>query len=175
MKKIKKKEQGKLKVQWIFLLMVILLYAVIGSAKPLIFTASLEIFFKIASQLLPSLLLVLLFLFTANLFMDSKMVAKRLVEADGVGVWITAILAGLLSTGPIFLWYPLLAELRDKGLKNPLLVVFLYNRAVKIPLIPVLVHYFGLTYTLVLTGYMMAFSVINGVVVGSVMSRGEVE
>jgi len=38
----------------------------------------------------------------------------------------------------------------------------LYSRAVKLPLLPLLVHYFGLGYTMVLVLYLIGFSIIGG-------------
>ncbi len=40
--------------------------------------------------------------------------------------------------------------LQKKGMRPALIATFLYNRAVKIPLLPLLIIYFGLTYSLVL-------------------------
>ena len=49
-------------------------------------------------------------------------------------------------------------------MKTSLAAVFLYSRAVKLPLLPMLVHYFGITYTMVLVGYLILFSIISGLV-----------
>ena len=52
--------------------------------------------------------------------------------------------AGVVSLGPMYLWYHMLGELKEKGVRTPLLAAFLYSRAVKIPMLPVMAHYFGL-------------------------------
>jgi uncharacterized membrane protein YraQ (UPF0718 family) len=64
--------------------------------------------------------------------------------------------------GPIYAWYPLLKELRNKGAENTLIALFLSNRAVKPLLMPVLISYFGWTYALILT----VFSVLGSIAVG---------
>jgi len=64
------------------------------------------------------------------------------------------------------MWYPLLADLKEKGMKNSLIATFLYNRAIKIPLIPITIYYFGIKLTIILTIYMIIFSIINGILVG---------
>ena len=46
-----------------------------------------------------------------------------------------------------------------------LLYTFLYSRAVKLPLLPLMIHYFGLAYTLILCLYLIIFAVINGILV----------
>jgi uncharacterized membrane protein YraQ (UPF0718 family) len=60
----------------------------------------------------------------------------------------------------------MLAELRKHGMKDSLIAAFLYNRAVKIPLIPVMIYYFGWLFTALIMIYMIAFSIINGLIVG---------
>jgi uncharacterized membrane protein YraQ (UPF0718 family) len=58
-----------------------------------------------------------------------------------------------------------LAELRQKGMRDALAAAFLYSRAVKLPLLPLMIHYFGLVYTLILCLYLLVFSILNGIVV----------
>jgi hypothetical protein len=48
--------------------------------------------------------------------------------------------------GPIYAWYPLLKELREKGAANSLIAIFLGNRAVKPFLLPIMISYFGWVY-----------------------------
>ena len=52
--------------------------------------------------------------------------------------------------------------MREKGMKTGLAAAFLYNRAVKVPLLPLMVFYFGVAFTVVLTVYMIIFSVVVG-------------
>ena len=61
-----------------------------------------------------------------------------------------------------YTWYALLAELRAKGMRTALAAVFLYARAIKLPLLPLLAHYFGLRYMIVLSLFIAAFSILNG-------------
>jgi hypothetical protein len=56
----------------------------------------------------------------------------------------------------------MLAEFRRHGVRPALLAVFLYNRNVKIPFLPVMVYYFGLRYTVVVSGLIIIFSLLNG-------------
>jgi hypothetical protein len=42
--------------------------------------------------------------------------------------------------------------------------VFLYARAIKLPLLPLLFHYFGTAYSVVLSLYLIAFALLSGVV-----------
>jgi len=70
------------------------------------------------------------------------------------------------------MWYPLLGDLKEKGMKDSLIATFLYNRAVKIPLLPMMVDYFGWDFALALSIYMILFSVVNGVIVQRLTQRG---
>ena len=68
--------------------------------------------------------------------------------------------------GPIYAWYPLLKELRNKGAENSLIAIFLGNRAVKPLLMPVLISYFGWIYVVLLTLFTITGSIAGGYIVG---------
>ena len=73
-----------------------------------------------------------------------------------------AAVAGIISTGPIYAWYPLLKDLREKGAGESSIAIFLYNRAVNHFLLPVMIGYFGWIYVVILTILMFIASVIIG-------------
>ena len=122
-------------------------------------------FFFLLKKVVPILVLVFVFMFLSNLFLDAKKIKKLVGESAGIKGWFIAIVAGILSSGPIYMWYPLLADLKEKGMKDSFIATFLYNRAVKIPMLPMMIYYFGLPFTAILTVYMILFSIINGVLV----------
>ena len=68
--------------------------------------------------------------------------------------------------GPIYSWFPLLKELREKGADVSLIAVFLGNRAVKPFLLPVMISYFGWAYALLLTVLTCFGGVAAGYAVG---------
>ena len=162
----------KLKVSGtgIFLLVVIFLYIVTALVKFSIVIDSLLFCKKLAWQIIPVLIVVLFFIFLANLLLNSKRVLKYLGASSGFKGWIVALIFGVLSSGPIYMWYPLLSDLKEKGMKDSLIAVFLYNRAVKIPMMPLIVYYFGLPFLIILTVLMLGFSFINGFVVGKLVN-----
>ena len=87
------------------------------------------------------------------------------MEANkGIREWIIAIVAGILSIGPGYVWYPILKDLRDKGVEDRFLVAFLYNRAIKIPWLPMLIFYFGWTYSVVLLIVMVIASIPTAII-----------
>lgn len=91
-----------------------------------------------------------------------KAISKYLGKGSGVGGWLLSIVAGIISHGPIYVWYPLLKELRKQGMRQGLAAVFLYNRAIKIPLLPVMIYYFGVAFTVLLLVFRVIASVIEG-------------
>lgn len=150
---------------WIFLIAVVLVYGVVALANPPLIGQSLAAFLRILARIAPALVIVYALLFLSNLFVDTNTVMRLLGTRGGVAGWLVVIAAGILSAGPIYLWYPLLSDLREKGMRYALVATFLYNRAVKLPLLPVMIHYFGVKLVVVLTVLMILFSVIDGVVV----------
>ena len=80
---------------------------------------------------------------------------------------LVAAVAGILSAGPIYAWYPMLKDLRQKGADYSLIAVFLVNRAVKPFLLPVMASLFGWAYVLMLTILTVAGSFAVAFVVGT--------
>ncbi|MGM0381827.1 MAG: permease, partial [bacterium] len=76
-----------------------------------------------------------------------------------------AAVSGIISMGPIYAWYPLLASLRKKEVPDFHLATFLGCRAVKVPLLPVMAAYFGWAFTVVLTGALLLNAFLTGLVV----------
>jgi len=70
------------------------------------------------------------------------------------------ILAGMLSMGSIYIVYPLLQSLKKKGASYAHIAAFLYARAVKIPLIPLMAYYFSLEYAFIFTAILFLFSLL---------------
>ncbi|MCK5459821.1 hypothetical protein KAI52_01775 [Candidatus Parcubacteria bacterium] len=155
----------KISGKWIFLIIVAIIYLIALAADfALARRALLESVF-IFKNIIPVFLLVIAFMFLSNFFLDSKKISRFVGESAGIKGWLIAVVGGILSSGPIYMWYPLLADLKEKGMKDSFIAVFLYNRAVKIPMLPMMIYYFGLPFTVMLTFYMILFSIINGVFV----------
>lgn len=121
---------------------------------------------KIFLNLGVPLILVFALMAAVNLFLEPARITRFLGKDAGLKGVVFSAAAGIISTGPIYAWYPLLRELREKGARNSLLVIFLGNRAVKPLLIPVMITYFGWAYVLVLTLFTITGSVAAGYLVG---------
>jgi len=154
---------------WYFLGVIILIYVIVFFINSSLFLSALHSFIAICRKVIPVIILVFILMVITNYALKPQLLVKHLGKDAGVKGWLIAIIAGILSSGPIYLWYPLLHELQKRGVRNGLLAVFLYNRAVKIPLLPLLIAYFGVAYTVILTLVMILFSVIQGVVVEKIV------
>lgn len=147
---------------WLFLLAVVGLYGIGALYDPRVVADALTSLRSLLVRVLPVLLLVFGLLFLANLLVRKSWLASHLGRESGFSGWVLAIGCGVLSVGPVSAWYPLLGELKDKGTSGALIAAFLYGRALKLPLLPLMVHYFGVAYTVVLSVCIVAFSVLSG-------------
>lgn len=154
-----KKKKGKL----IFFLLVIALYSVLALANFSLAKESFFEFLELLKKIFPVFALVVFFMFISGLFFNAKKITKSLGKNAGFKGWLISIVGGILSTGPSYMWYPLLSELKENGMRDAFIVAFFYNRAVKISILPIMIYYFGLSFVIVLTFYMILFSIINGV------------
>lgn len=148
---------------WLFLLLVLAVYGVIGAVDTETASQALSFSAKVMQNVLPVLVIVLLMLLAADLLLEPKWVKRNLGREAGIKGWFIATVGGVLATGPIYAWYALLQELREKGMRASLAAVFLYSRALKLPLLPLMIHYFGIAYTLVLCLYLLGFSIVSGI------------
>ncbi len=156
---------------WIFLSLVLIAYGSLSMIKPGEIAQALSFFMRVMQQVFPVLGLVFLLLFIANLVLDPKWIKRYLGKEAGLKGWLVAVGGGILSIGPIYAWYTVLSELQEKGMRTALVAAFLYSRAVKLPLLPLMIHYFGFTYTLILCLYLIVFAVINGILVEKLLLR----
>jgi len=148
---------------------VLVIYGILFGAMPDKASIALRSSGKIFLNIIFPLCLVFVLMLVLNLFLRPAHTAKFLGKGVGIkGIILTAI-AGIISIGPIYAWYPLLKELREKGVGNPLIAIFLGNRAVKPFLLPIMIAYFGWTYVLILTVFTILGSLGVGYSVGTLV------
>jgi uncharacterized membrane protein YraQ (UPF0718 family) len=135
---------------WIFPIAVMLVYLIIlfmqQDKAETAFIRSLNTL----SDMALSLGLVFALMLILNLFLKPAQITRFLGKTSGAKGMIFSIAAGIISTGPIYAWYPLLKELKEKGAGNHIIAVFLHNRSVKPFLLPIMISYFGFTYVVIL-------------------------
>lgn len=156
---------------WLFLAIVLIAYGLSFLLSPELTQTALAMFLNIVHQILPVLGAVFLLLLIADLLLAPVRVQRYLGTGSGLKGWMIAVIAGILSVGPVYAWYAVLAELKQKGMRPALAATFLYSRAVKLPLLPLMIFYFGLPYTLVVCLYLVVFSVINGLLVERLVEK----
>lgn len=127
----------------------------------LAFTA-LENSLSLLKKIVPIILIVIVCTALLNYFLNPLRTAKHLGRESGFRGWLWALFAGVISHGPMYVWYPLIEDVRKHGMKDALVVVFFAARAVKVPLLPFMVDYFGLLFTSLLTFYILLGAILQG-------------
>lgn len=163
-----KNKLKKISGSWYFLIGMLIIYLTLFFIKKDLFSLSISFFYNILLKIIPIFILVFLLMSLTNYFITPKFVMRHL-GGKGIKKWFFIIIGGILSTGPIYMWYPFLADLKNKNLSYGLIACFLYNRAIKIPLLPIAIFYFGWQYILVLSIVMIFVSVLQGMLINKLM------
>jgi uncharacterized membrane protein YraQ (UPF0718 family) len=150
---------------------VLAIYGIIFAFKPDKGSIALKSSGNIFLNLIVPLCFVLIFMLVLNLFLKPAHVARFLGRGAGIKGIMLSVTAGIVSMGPIYAWYPMLKELREKGAGSSMLAIFLGNRAVKPFLLPIMISYFGLTYALILTVLTILGSLAVGYSVGALIKE----
>ncbi|MCK5020638.1 MAG: permease [Candidatus Peribacteraceae bacterium] len=148
-----------------FFVIVVLGYIVVAFFRFSTIVSALYIAVSLLVKILPVMGYVFFMMVLINLFISPEIVIKYVGKSSGSKRWVAAIVGGIISTGPIYLWYALLKELAQKGMSKGVVATFLYARAIKPFLLPLMVYYFGWKYTVVLTVVMIFFSFVQGFLV----------
>ena len=156
---------------WWFLLAVLILHLGVCIIEPTFSTESLDYFVKTLYKLLPTFGLMFLLLWLFNLFANPQQISRYLGLHSGLKGWMFATAAGIISMGSMYLWYPLLQDLKANGMRTSLLVSFLYSRAIKIPMLPFMVHYFGILYTVIFVFNIVLFSIASGLMMECIVMK----
>jgi uncharacterized membrane protein YraQ (UPF0718 family) len=122
-------------------------------------------------KIVPVLLMVIIFMTIINYFFRPQKVKRLLGKESGITGWIISLIGGVLSHGSIIIWYPLLKELQGQGVRPGLIAVFLYSRAIKLPLLPLLIYYFGWSFSIVFLFYILIGALIQGWLVDRLVQK----
>ena len=166
--KVSKKPEAKksAKRMVIFPAIVTVSYGILFTFAPdktlLALESSGNVFLNIAKPLG----LVFVVMLVLNLFIKPAQIARFVGRETGIKGMILSAAAGIISAGPIYVWYPLLKEPKEKGAGNSQITVFLYNRAVKPFLLPIMIAYFGWKYVVLLTALTVLGSIACGYSLG---------
>ena len=154
-----------------FLGIVILCYAIVAFIQLSMMVSALHIALLLLEKVLPVMGCVFLLMILTNLFISPQSITRYVSKTSGPRRWVAAIAGGIISTGPMYLWYALLKDLMCKGMSKGVVAAFLYARAIKPFLLPLMVYYFGWKYTAVLTAVMIVISLLQGLLVEKFMEQ----
>ncbi|MCK5449639.1 hypothetical protein KAI32_02140 [Candidatus Pacearchaeota archaeon] len=147
-----------------FLLVVFALYlSLLVFNQKLFFSAS-STFLDLLLKIIPAFVLVFILITISNYFITPERVTKFSTK-KGILKWLLMVLAGVLSVGPLFVWYPLLAKLKNHGLNPGLVATYIYSKAIVISFFPLLIFYFSLKYIIVLYCVLAIASIIQGILI----------
>lgn len=154
---------SKIKKGIYFLFSISLIYLILFIVKPNLFSKAINFFNNTIIKIIPLLIFVFILMLIFNYFIEKETIKKQLKSSKTS--WIFAILGGILSVGAIYIWYPLLKDMKSKGLSNGAIACFLYNKAIKLQLLPLMIYYFGIKYVFILTTLMIIASLIQGAII----------
>lgn len=146
---------------------VLVAYGILFAVMPEKASMGLKSSGNILLNMLGPLSLVFVLMLVLNLFLKPEQIVRFFGRKAGIKGVLLSAGAGVISTGPIYAWYPLLRNLREKGAANTFVAIFLGNRAVKPFLLPIMISYFGWIYVLILTVLTVLGSVVVGYIVGA--------
>lgn len=128
---------------------------------------------QVLKMVLPIILVVFFLMGLVNITVDKEKISRHFGNESGMKGWFYAIVAGILSHGPAYVWYPFLQNLREHGAKDSLIFAFLYARAIKLPWIPLMISYFGWVFTLFFSLYIIIGALLQGMIVELIERKKE--
>lgn len=152
-----------------FLSSVAVLYLACAAVNPELTNLAFFDFLTDFSRIFPILLVVFFMIFLSFIFITPELVKHHLGRNCGFSGWIYALVGSIIFSGPQYVLFPLLGELRKQGMKYSLMAVFMNNRNVQPAFIPVIAYYFGWTFAGVFAFYVLVFSLFSGVILGRLM------
>jgi uncharacterized membrane protein YraQ (UPF0718 family) len=166
---MKKTEKSKFSLYFFFL--IIFIYLILFFINKNLFTLSIYYLLNLFKKIYWVFILIIVLMGFSNYFLTPDKTKKYLSSKSGKKSWFFSVIFGIFSMGPVYMWYPFLADLKEKGMSDGLIACFLYNRSVKIPLLPLMFFYFGIKYVFILSFIMIFISIIQGIILEKVVNK----
>ncbi len=170
---MKKKPSEKSKFGIYLLYFTIVVYLITLIVNSITFKDSLSKFGDLFIQVIPTIIFMLLIMIITDFFLSGDKLKHLLERINGFRAWILFGIAGIISSGPIYVWYPYLSNLLKDGIRPGYLIVFLYNRAIKFPQIPIMLMVFSIEYISILFVVMFFASIIQGILGEKLIQKWE--
>lgn len=135
---------------YLFLSWVLFIYIFIWLSSFHRFKAIWLSFFNIfIYQIIPVLFIIFTFIFIFNILIEKEYIKEKIRNSNSFLKYTYLIIWGILSTGPVYMWYPFLKQLKTHWLNYGHIACFIYARAIKIPFLMVMIIYFWAKYTII--------------------------
>lgn len=157
----------------IFLPIVLVLYVIFYIFAPEKTVDALGVSFNTMLKLLPIITTVMILLGVFNYFFNLNKLAKKMEKDSGIKAWLFALIGGIISHGPTYIWYPMLSDFRSHGVRDGLIFAFFYTRSIKVPMLPIMIDYFGWGFTLLLSFYTIVAAVAQGIIMNALTHENE--
>ena len=158
--------------KWYFLWLVGLIYLSIYFINPkLFYTIGKDVIDIFLKQILLILILVFVFMFILNFFIRKDNVQKLIKDSSSKKKYTFSVIWWILSSWPVYMWYPFLQELKKHWLSYGHIATFIYARAIKLWFIPVMAVYFWLKYTIIFNLVLIFISIIIWLVIDKIIKE----
>ena len=87
-------------------------------------------------------------MFWLNILLEKDIIKNKIKNSKNSTKYIVSIIWWILSTWPVYMWYPFLKQLNEHWLNYGHIATFIYARSVKIQFFAVMILYFWLKYTI---------------------------
>lgn len=155
------KLKDKFWVNWIFFYSVLLIYFVSIFINfdffKRVWVDFLNIFIK---QIIPVLFIIYTLMFIFNILIKKEAIKEKIEKSSCLSKYFFVVVWWILSSWPVYMWYPFLKKLREHWLNHGHITTFIYARAVKIPFLVIMIAYFWLKYTIIFNLVIIFLSVL---------------
>jgi uncharacterized membrane protein YraQ (UPF0718 family) len=148
-----------------FLIFVLICYAILLVIDNTQALSALNESVKMIKKIAPIFILIIIITTLINYLLKPKQIIKHFGKESGTKGVIYALLGGVLSHGPMYVWYGMLEDMKSHGLRDGLIATFLYARAIKLPLLPFMIDLFGVIFTIVIIFYILLLATIQGKII----------
>jgi len=154
------KIKDKIGWNWLFFIITLLFFISFWFIDFEVFKKIFSDFYLWIKKILPILFLVYFFIFIFWFFLENKKIKNFLENWWFFIKLFFSLIWWIFSSWPLYLWYPILKQLKDKWLNESFLVIFIYARAIKIPLFMIMISYFWLNFTLIFNWVLIMNSIL---------------
>ncbi len=161
MKKYYIKLKDKYWFNYLFLFWIIILYIFIWLFDFCYIIKSLLYFLNIfIKQILPLLIVVYIFIFIFNIIIKNDYIKNKIEKSNTVTKYIVVILLWIISTWPVYMWFPMLKKLHEHWINYEHIASFIYARAIKIPFLAAMFFYFWVKYTIIFNWVILFLAIL---------------